>query len=1164
MHLKQLKIAGFKSFVDPTIVPFPSQLVGVVGPNGCGKSNVIDAVRWVMGESSAKNLRGESMTDVIFNGSTSRKPLGQASVELVFDNSLGRIAGPFSSYSELAVKRVVTRDGESSYYLNGSRCRRKDITDLFLGTGAGSRSYSIIGQGTISRLIEAKPEELRAFLEEAAGVSKYKERRRETLQRIEHTRENLTRVADIREELNKHLQRLERQAKAAERYTQLVQEEKRCRAEILALKWQDQTEKQSTKQRELLELRVSLEQQQSILTNGTMEKTLLNEQLQDATQHNQIIQESLYQIGMEMARLEEGLLQREKEKKRLEQEREQMLNDSKASNTQLQQDKDALINCQQLSEQLKEQLLLLQNAYSEKEVQWNAKQAAQKEWEAHWTETQAKHNAQKQQQQLTKLKLQHLDERRNHIHISLEKLDTDSLSVSLLELEQRAAVLKLKQEELQRAQQSALEQVNQANEGQLGLRNQLKDTEKQVSSLQDDYHRLSSELAALKAAQKAARRGTQAEKAENEGWAEKARLMDVLHVEPTWQAVCEMILGDDVRAYVVENINELWSKFSENKTLTENVVSLKPHTAASSTRPKLGDKVQGLLPVTVNSFEHIYAAENREQALSWCPDLLPYESVVTPDGYWLGNGWARLAQKIEVDEIGILARQQKINEMSQQVAELEIKLNSVRQLRDEFQTQIQDNLIHIEQLQTQFNLSNEELRNHLSTLNDNSQQINHTEKRIESMAAEKLELTEALEEISIELSQTSAQLIQLDKQTNDMEVQYQQLLREKQFKLDELSEQSQQLNNLRNQLHQVERDHDREMARIQQLVDRVNREQERLQKIQLRLEELEKLYLTTAEPENELKKQLELLLAKHGETEEQLNLSRDKVSHLKMKMEELDLQLIQHNNELKKLQELISQVQMEEQALAVRASSFIETMDETGYKLKEVLEGIPAGFTQTMKEDELITVSEKISRLGAINLAAIEEFASEKQRQVYLDEQYHDLNQALTTLESAIEKMDNETKSRLESTFDEVNTSFKALFPRLFGGGRAQLELTCDNLLEAGIVVMAQPPGKRNSTIHLLSGGEKAMTAVALVFAIFQLNPSPFCMLDEVDAPLDDLNVSRFCDLVKEMSQFVQFLFITHNKVTMELADHLIGVTMREPGVSRLVAVDVKQALTME
>jgi chromosome segregation protein len=305
-------------------------------------------------------------------------------------------------------------------------------------------------------------------------------------------------------------------------------------------------------------------------------------------------------------------------------------------------------------------------------------------------------------------------------------------------------------------------------------------------------------------------------------------------------------------------------------------------------------------------------------------------------------------------------------------------------------------------------------------------------------------------------------------------------------------------------------------------------------------------------------------LIKHGEIELQLTASREQLSQIRLDLEHLEKITLNFDYEVKRVQDIIGQTRMQEQALSVRAGSIQESLDELNLHASTLLEHMPVGITQSLREDDLLALSEKIKRLGAINLAAIEEFTTEQQRKFYLDEQYDDLNQALLTLETAIEKMDKETRLRLENTFDEVNTSFKALFPRLFGGGRAQLELTCDNLLEAGIVVMAQPPGKRNSTIHLLSGGEKAMTAVALVFAIFQLNPSPFCMLDEVDAPLDDVNVGRFCDLVKEMSQFVQFLFITHNKVTMELADHLIGVTMREPGVSRLVTVDVEQALTLE
>lgn len=434
MHLKQLKLAGFKSFVDPTTVHFPSRLVAVVGPNGCGKSNIIDAVRWVMGESSAKNLRGESMTDIIFNGSSNRKPVGQASVELVFDNSLGRLTGPFASYGEIAVKRVVTRDGDSFYYLNGTRCRRKDITDIFLGTGAGARSYSIIGQGTVSRLIEAKPEELRVYLEEAAGVSKYKERRRETLQRIEQTRDNLTRVADIREELGKHLQRLERQAKAAERYTILKEDEKICRAEIQALKWQEYSEKQTVKQHELQELAIRNEQQQSMLTNGYKERIVLNEQLQDAIDQSQLIQDSLYHSGTEIARLEEAIQQQEREKKRLENDRQQMQVDSQLIEEQLKLDNEELHNSKLRAQQLEEHLHHLKMEFKEQESLWQEKQKEQSQWEKVWQEVQTKSNAIKNEYQLTQAKLQHIEQKRHQVLVRLEKLNLEQSAISLDDL----------------------------------------------------------------------------------------------------------------------------------------------------------------------------------------------------------------------------------------------------------------------------------------------------------------------------------------------------------------------------------------------------------------------------------------------------------------------------------------------------------------------------------------------------------------------------------------------------------------------------------------------------------------------------------------------------------------------------------------------------------
>jgi len=1165
MHLKQLKLAGFKSFVDPTVVLFPSQLVGVVGPNGCGKSNIIDAVRWVTGESSAKNLRGESMADVIFNGSSDRKPLSQASVELVFDNSLGRLTGPFASYGEVAVRRVVTRDGESSYYLNGARCRLKDIRDMFLGTGAGPRGYSIIGQGTISRMIEAKPEELRAFLEEAAGVSKYKERRRETLQRIEHTRDNLTRVADIREELDKQLQRLERQAKAAERYTILKEEEQICRAEILALKWQDFTEQQIVKQGELQTLVLNLDQQQSLLTGLYKNRTVLNEKLHDFTENSQQLQESFYQLGTEIARLEESIQQKERENKRLENDKQQLQNDWQQAEERVKADKEELSESEQKAVLLTEQAQKLRLDFQAQEIQLQEAQKVQSQWESQWQLLQNQTNTRKRELQVAQVNSQHLAQKRNQTLVRLEKLNNDKNALSPTDLLQLQNELKEKQVHLKIVHDKEVQILDQSTDNTNQLRAKLKDAEEQLHQNQDSFYRLNSELAALTAAQKAAKLGNK-NKAGVSEWSDKARLLDVLKVETQWQSACEMILNDTLQAYVLDDFEELWPQLQVCSTQGESVVTLqtKPLAEKQSSYPRLVDKIHGQMPLTVHNLETIYAAEDLEEAVTWLPTILASESIVTASGYWLGKGWVKFICLEEQDEIGLMARQQKIVALTAEVALLQDKIEAVRELRDNCHNELQTSILDTQQCQLNLNASNEALRTVENQQARNDQSILQTEQLLTSLKTEVVELEQSLEEVASQFLELSATIGGLETQCKEDEQKQAQLELEKNEWITALAQQQQQRDSIRQALHQSELEKDREVTREQQLQQRISREQERLDSIQERLEQLSLQLIQLADPSVELKAQLTELLLRHAEMETLLTASREQVSQIRIELEGMEKTANQHDMEVKRIQELIGQCRMEEQALAVRASAVQESLDETGLRAASLLERIPAGVTQSIREDDLIALAEKIKRLGAINLAAIEEFSTEQQRKLYLDEQYEDLNQALATLETAINKMDNETRLRLETTFDEVNTSFKTLFPRLFGGGRAQLELTCDNLLEAGIVVMAQPPGKRNSTIHLLSGGEKAMTAVALVFAIFQLNPSPFCMLDEVDAPLDDVNVGRFCDLVKEMSQFVQFLFITHNKVTMELANHLIGVTMREPGVSRLVTVDVKQALTME
>lgn len=1164
MHLKQLILAGFKSFVDLTKVHIPGQLVGVVGPNGCGKSNIIDAVRWVMGESSAKNLRGESMSDVIFNGSSNRKRVGQASVELIFDNSLGRIIGPFASYNEISVKRVVTRDGDSQYFLNNSRCRRKDITDIFLGTGTGPRSYSIIGQGTISQLIEAKPDDLRVFLEEAAGVSKYKERRKETLSRIEHTRDNLTRVADIRDELDKQLQRLGRQAKAAERYTQLKEQEHLCRVQILALKWQDFTQLQVAKQNEIQTLTVNLEQQQSLLTSVNKERTLLGEQINELSNQSETIQAQRYQVGTEIARLEQTIQQQEREQKRLQEERQQMQEDWQFAQQQIKLDIESLEQCRTVVKEMDAQLQQLKKSCQEQEALWQQTQHKQLDLENQWQQVHDDVNTLKREIDLTTLNLQHCQQSKTNVNLRFEKIKKEQEAVSLTDLQQEREQLQEQQLKLQQTQAFDEQQLEETLATTDHMRAQNQEMEKQVHQLQDKYHNTHSEHAALLAAQNAARQASKKNQQGIKDWADKSRLMDVMKIEPKWQAVCDIVLNDNLSAYVLDSFDELLPLWDECKVQGESIVTLRQSSQKRASYPCLADKISGLPPASMYHLESIYAAEDLPEAKQWLPNLLDHESIVTPDGFWFGKGWAKFIKTEELDEPGFLARQQKIIDLEKQVHKLQKEIESAREKRDQIHSQLQENVRYCELFQLNLNSSNEALRINIAKLSTNEQAFETAQKQSESSALECQQLQQQLED-------NADQQIQLQEALKELEQKHQRALSLQQQHADEKQSgqeteaaQQKQLTELRTVLHQLELSHDRELTKAQQYQDRIQSEQQRLTSMQEKLASLEQQSEHIVEPNKELKRQLEEFLGQHAQVDEQLTLSREQLAQFKLQLEEQDKITLNYELELKRIQEQIASNKMQEQELAVRASAVQESLDESGANAKELLADIAEDKTQNILEDEVIALSAKIKTLGAINLAAMEEFDAEQQRKNYLDEQHNDLTEALATLETAIEKMDKETRVRLEETFEQVNASFKELFPRLFGGGKAQLELTCDNLLEAGIVVMAQPPGKRNSTIHLLSGGEKAMTAVALVFAIFRLNPAPFCMLDEVDAPLDDVNVGRFCDVVKEMSQSVQFLFITHNKVTMELADHLIGVTMREPGVSRLVAVDVKQALAME
>lgn len=1157
MLLKQLKLAGFKSFVEPTTIPFPSQLVAVVGPNGCGKSNIIDAVRWVLGESSARTLRGDAMVDVIFNGSSQRKSLGQASVELLFDNSLGRLGGPYASYQEIAIKRVVTREGDSLYYLNGARCRKRDITDLFLGTGAGARGYAIIGQDTVSHLIEAKPEEMRGYVEEAAGVSKYKERRRETIQRINHTEANLARINDIRLELDKQLERLERQAKAAARFQTLQQNELDCKADILALKWQllSQEQTQIMQQRQTLSL--LYEQHQAKYTEGLVTQNQLQINLQNSEDEFQRTQLNYYELNTAIARLEATIAQQQQEKNQLTANYGEWSNDLEKTTERIQEAETTILPCEEqysvLQAKIQTLVETLENTQQQVDVCVHKKEA----WEQQWHQLQVKITEAQRMLQKEEVTKNHLQQRYQQISSRQETLaqtcanhDMSSLQENIKQLQNEQTSLNQIQDNFRQQHRTKLEEITR-------LRQQYTKTLQTLNLAQDKVQTLTIKKAALQGMQQSQLGKTPEHILAS--W-QQPRLAELLSIQEGWHEACEWVLGENLQAIVVESLDNVWPKLTALKGHALHFTTAVLSKQSKTNYPRLMDKIQGPLPHL--TLEHVFAAEKLEEALSWLPHLEPHASVVTKEGYWLGNGWIKVQAKLQ-DEESILLRQRALAELKKDLSNAEEEVRQLCQGRDMQHTAMTLLEEEADALQKSVVEGQQQLQTIEREIGNQARVFEQQVLKLQQWQEEKAQLQVALNDLLVQKTTIEASSSQQHEILTQYETHSKQLLLEKREWQDALSRAEEQRDETREMSHQVQLQYQSEQLKLQQLKETLTREKrhaaivtEKLAGITVRMTELNK-------PDSHLHITLHEKITQHQTLEKKLNTLREQIQSTQQTFQKQDRYTKDEQHQANQVLEKIQQTQIQEQMLQVRANALLETLSELNKTIEIVLAGLPDQVTLASREQTLLELNEKIKRLGAINLIAIEEYQNELQRKQQLDYQYQDLTEALATLNAAMVKMDQETSVRLKETFDAVNASFQTLFPRLFGGGRALLTWTCDNLLNAGIVVMAQPPGKRNSTIHSLSGGEKAMTAIALIFAIFRLNPSPFCMLDEVDAPLDEVNIGRFCDLVKEMSAVVQFLFITHNKVTMEMADHLIGITMREPGASRMVAVDVEEALAM-
>lgn len=1045
--------------------------------------------------------------------------------------------------------------------MNGTRCRRRDITDIFLGTGAGARGYSIIGQGTISKIIEARPEELRAFLEEAAGISKYKERRRETLLRIGHTRENLLRVADVREELGKQLQRLERQAKTAARYQELVEQEKRCKSEILALKWANLLKDQETTQKNLSELAVNCEQHQAQSTAAYRICTDMRESLHAKNQQFQLLQEQFYQLATEIARLEESREQQQREKQRLQSDQQQLQSDWQTVCEQLQLDTEALEASNLNHQELETRLNSLRQEVDEYSNAYQTVQEGFAAWQNTVNETTVNLNRLTRDTQLEQLRLQHIGQRSQENQVKLEKITIERQQLSAVDgLEEKLSTLQDALFEAEGKYEQAEMQCEQQVEAIQILKRHANETEARIRQEQSKSHQLNVQQASLSAALH--NRINQQHKIP-ESWSAKPRLIEKMQVETGWEYAVELVLGLGMHAVLVDDFSQLlpdlWNRQITGGTFTS------PADIKQSSRgmPSLADKITGLIPESAPRLSEIFAAADLEQARQWLPGLRPEESIITPEGIWLAQSWLQVILPQPQSGESLLAKQQQLNLCRDKLLACEALLEELESRLAESREHIQGKEFELETWQDNRRQTQDQLRQLKAEIETLERQIQHQNQMRSRFNDEHDALCQQLEDLTQERETVEAKLKALQQELQRYEQEQMRCNDEKQVWDEQIKTHRQSLDECRSRIHQVELQRERETLINKQLSGNIQREEARQQTITERLEKIAQRLLDLEAPDADKTNQLDDKLAQHQELEDLLCQYRETIDSLNQSLSQQETLYKTEESFAKTLQDKMQQEQLQLQTLSVRIDGLMENLNELAVTPELILRDIAEDVTIGLREQQLQEIVEKIGRLGAINLAAIEEYEAEAQRKLYLDEQHNDLTEALATLESAIEKMDKETRQRLQITFDEVNARFQSLFPRLFGGGRAMLELTCDNLLEAGIMVMAQPPGKRNSTIHLLSGGEKAMTAVALVFAIFQLNPSPFCMLDEVDAPLDDVNVGRFCALVKEMSQFVQFLFITHNKIAMELADHLIGVTMREPGVSRVVSVDVEQALIM-
>ena len=1169
MRLRKIRLAGFKSFVDPTTIEFPGNVVGVVGPNGCGKSNVIDAVRWVMGEVSARSLRGDTMADVVFNGSRTRKPVSRASVELVFDNLDGRAGGRFAAYNEIAVRRQLAHEGQSSYWLNGTRCRRRDVMDVFHGTGLGPRSYAIIEQGMIARIIEARPEDLRDFLEEAAGISRYKERRRETEHRMRHTLENLDRLNDLREELAQRLAHLKRQATLAGKFRELKAAQRELEAEHLALQWRTLDEEAGRDARRVADrqsrLDAALAGQRRV--EAALEKAR-SAHAEAAETYNRRYRDVL-EAGAEIARTEESIESIRRRRTELAGTLRQETERLEAARRQIEAEREQ-------RDELAARLALDEPALDELRARASD---AQRELGVIEEDVQALHGGIEalnererepaQAAQAAQVRIEHLESSIGALEARARALEAERGGIDPDALERDAAPAHRRLEAMERELEAAEAEQSRAQDAVRTLREAVHAAEKALHDTRDVLGQHRGRAASLDALQQqalAAATDAFGEWLDARGLADAPRLAQAMRVSPGWEHAVETVLGvrlQAVQADAFEAVAVDAADTLEQGTLTVVDAGVpEPAVAASANGlATLRSKVDTRWPIAA-LLDGVLCAASLDEGLEARARLASGESVITAQGVWLGPAWLHV-RRGDAGEHGVLERERVLEALGREIErtgeEEEERARAARQLSGELRIAEEAHAT----AQRSLNEGHRRCAAMRSDLAAHAAAADQASRRSAELAAE---LADGAARLGVERGQLASAREHLERSSNELSrLAGERAQREERRRVrrEELALARERWQGMRDDAHALELRMVGARSRLAASEEAGGREQRRVEELEERLRATGDALAETEAPLARATETLDEKLARRASLESVVREARAEVERAEGLVRRTDEERQRHVAEVQEEREALERLRVESQETLVRRKAVEERLEASGQAIDALLARVGDDAETGAWAGKLEAMERRIARLGPINLAAIEEHEQQAERKRYLDAQHADLEEALATLDAAIQKIDRETRTRFRETYERVNEGLGTMFPRLFGGGSAALQLTGEDLLGAGVTVLARPPGKRNTSINLLSGGEKALTAIALVFAIFELNPAPFCLLDEVDAPLDDANIGRFCELVEEMAKRVQLVLVTHNKITMEVAGQLIGITMNEPGVSRLVAVDVEEAVEM-